>query len=177
MARKTIAKGFGQPVAAIALKPLDGTTVVRAELGALERLAKSRNWNLPYRDSPRLPRDTKTIEEEIDALLGVRPEPPAPEPTRGERRAYRSAIAEWMLTDPDLDALAQSLGALLRACKGDGAISATPSVSRAAQAVKTALGDALAQGYDQGCLQAVLDYWTEANDGSNIAVRFGSIAS
>jgi hypothetical protein len=106
----------------------------------------------------------------IDDLL-TPAEPPSAAPTPAQRQAGRSAIVEWMLTDPELDGLNERLGALLSACKADHA---TPEVSRAAEALGAAVGHAIGRGYDAECMREVLACWSAATGGPRIAIEIGS---
>jgi hypothetical protein len=104
---------------------------------------------------------------------GVLPNSAATAPTPEQWTAGRSAIAEWMLSDPDLDGLSDALGSLLSACKSEGYDGSLPAVSDALAAVRESVSDALARGFDPECLQAVLGCWTAATGGPTINITVG----
>jgi hypothetical protein len=67
--------------------------------------------------------------------------------------------------------LTETLGALLWTCKAPGSTPGSPDVVCALEAVKAAVGDALARGVDSQRLQAAVDSWTSANDGPQINIQ------
>jgi hypothetical protein len=151
-----IVEGYGQGIADRALQPLERealATRIAAELRLPDSQLSSRELDIA-----------------IDDLL-TPAEPPSAAPTPAQRQAGRSAIVEWMLTDPELDGLNERLGALLSACKADHA---TPEVSRAAEALGAAVGHAIGRGYDAECMREVLACWSAATGGPRIAIEIGS---
>jgi hypothetical protein len=164
-AHRIIETGYGAGVAAFALKPLDTAAAVSAKVAGWTR-AENREL-LP-------PLSSAEMRVAIDELLRLDdPEPPL-EPTPEQWTAGRSAIAEWMLSDPDLDGLSGRLGALLGACKVAGGNPSHSDVTAALEAAGVAIGDALARGYEPKCMQAVLACWSTATGGPKITITVGS---
>ena len=88
--------------------------------------------------------------------------------TPEQKPDFRSAIVEWQLSDLGLT---EPLGALLWTSKAPGATSGSPDVVCALEAVRAAVGDALARGVDPHRMQAAVHDWTSANDGPRINIQ------
>jgi len=152
-----VVEGYGQGIADRTLQPIERAEALATRIAAELRLPDSQL-------------SSRELDIAIDDLL-TPAEPPSAAPTPAQRQAGRSAIVEWMLTDPELDGLNERLGALLSACKADHA---TPEVSRAAEALGAAVGHAIGRGYDAECMREVLACWSAATGGPRIAIEIGS---
>jgi hypothetical protein len=144
------------------LQPLE----VGAEMSA--RVAAS----FLHLGDPAAPIAAADLDAAIAELLSPAPEPAAPEPTAAQRRAGRSAIADWLLTAPELDGITERLGALLSACKAEGYDHSADAVSHACESLRAAIDDVLARGFDPECLQAALRCWSAATGGPRINLIF-----
>lgn len=164
VARQIIAR-YGEHVADYALKPIENSTFVVAEFAAVSERQPFDSEGPP---SPVL--TAAELDAAIDELLQGSREPPVPEPTSEQRQAGHLAIADWMLTDPDLVGLTEQLGALLSACEIAQDNPDTPQVRAALRAVESAVAEALIRGYDAECMEAVLDCWAAATNGPRITL-------
>jgi hypothetical protein len=157
LAHRILQGGYGAEVAAIALKLLE------EPFAFLPTTPPPAAIDLP-------PLSAEELSAAIDELLSDEPEPPAPSPTLGQWQAGRSAIAEWMLSDPDLEGLAGALSRLLVALRGVSDPAADLRFERAVETVRAAVGAALACGFDPEAMQAALDCWAAATGGPRITV-------
>ena len=164
MARRVIEASYNPAVAAAALRPLE------APADFLDALFRS-NAGMPAQ-AAELPHLTpEELTAAIDDLLSDEPEPVPPDhPTPEEWQAGRSAVADWMLGDPELDGLAERLGALLSTFKAAAEPNTDHAFAVAVAALLRAVGDALARGFECGAMQAVLDCWSAATGGPRICV-------
>jgi len=151
-----VVEGYGPDIAERALLPIENADAlsarIAAELRSPDPQLSSSDWELV-----------------IDELL-TPAEPPVLAPTPEQWDAGRSAIVEWMLTDEGLDGVNERLGALLSACKAEGATDTTPAVNRAAESLSAAIRDAIQQGYDAECMREVLACWSAATGGPRITL-------
>jgi hypothetical protein len=99
------------------------------------------------------------VEIEIDRLISY-------EPTRDQLRRGRSAIWEYLLTDPDLDELNAALGELLRAAQAEDVDWVGLAATRVADEI-----EALAhKGIDRVCLGRLLGYWSRVTGSPQINI-------
>jgi hypothetical protein len=160
LARRVIEGRYGARLAAAALAPLDAAKAIADEVAAVFKA-----------ETPPPPAGAE-LDGAIDDLLSCTPEPPASEPTPEQSQAYRSTIAEWLLTDPVFDGITERLGALLSACRAAEA-DGCPNVSAAVESLEVSIGDALRAGVDPDVMQALLDYWSLTTGGPRVDVTVG----
>jgi hypothetical protein len=149
---------YGAAIAEYALRPVERAEAMSARVVGLFSAGVSADSLTPAE-----------FQVAVDDLLTV-DEPPASEPTPEQQQRGRSAIAEWLLSSPELDGVNGALGRLLVVWNAEGGNAAAPAFTRAVDALHGAIDEVLAGGYDAACLQAILGYWAAATGGPQIAV-------
>lgn len=104
LARQVIEDSYGAEIASIAMKPIEAAAAVSARI--------ARAWEVGGEAST-----NADLEIAIDELIS---DAPLPDASVEQRQAGRSAIAEWMLSEPELDGVTERLGALLSVCNAGG---------------------------------------------------------
>jgi hypothetical protein len=140
LARKTIDRLYGTPVADYALKPLIEAAARSSEIDAI------------------IAGDTPEPE-----LL-----PRAPEPTPAQRKAGIEAMADWWLSHPEMGDLSRRLDALLAACEAEGRNQHAQATAGALEAVKGSIRAALERGAELESMQFTLNLWAKATGGPQI---------